>query len=109
MRSTRKQPWCWQEKEVLRYLRNNYSGSELVKLRTLYGALTEIDSDCNGKDIEDYNKTIHNYSGLSIKWIPRGLKELQDMNIIMIIEEESRIDKFKNKIVQYVKFTGEIK
>lgn len=97
MRSTRNQPFCWQEKKVFRLLRKHYSGSELVKLRCLYGAITEADSDFNSQDIKYYTKTIHSYSGLSKEWIPKGLKILQDeINIIKIVEEREN-GKFKGK------------
>lgn len=87
MRSTRNQPFCWQEKKILRLLRKKYSKSELVKLRCLYGTITEIDSDFNSRDIKYFTKTIHSYSGLSMDWIPKGLKILERMNMIQIIED----------------------
>lgn len=96
MRSTRNQPFCWQEKKILRILRKIYDKSELVKLRNLYLTITEIDSDFNNKDIKYYTKTIHTYSGLSKEWIPTGLKKLQRLNIIQIIEEREK-GKYKGK------------
>jgi len=44
-RNIRKQPFCWQEKTVLRMLRKKYSGAELSKLRNLYLTLTKKQSD----------------------------------------------------------------
>lgn len=86
MRSTRNQPFCWQEKKVLRLLRSQYQKTELVKLRTLYCTITEIDSDFNSKDINYYTKTISTYSGLSTEWIPKGLNILSGLGIISIVE-----------------------
>jgi len=96
MRSTRKQPFCWQEKKILRILRAKYKKSELVKLRCLYGAITEMDSDFNSKDIKYYTKTISTYSGLSLEWIPKGLKKFEDLGMIKIIENREN-GKFKGK------------
>ncbi|WP_462427634.1 hypothetical protein [Fusobacterium varium] len=48
----KKQPFCWQEKKILRLLRYNYNGAELQKLRNLYLTFTEIYSDFNGQDIK---------------------------------------------------------
>ena len=79
MRSIRKQPFCWQEKEVFRMLRKQYKKNELVKMRCLYDTITEIDSDFNGQEIKYYTKTIHSYSGLSKDWIPQGLKKLEEL------------------------------
>ncbi|NIP29004.1 MAG: hypothetical protein GTO02_00025, partial [Candidatus Dadabacteria bacterium] len=96
MRSTRKQPFCWQEKNILRLIRKQYKKSELAKLRNLYLTITEMDSDFNGQDIRFYTKTINTYSGLSKDWIPSGLKILQDMKVIEIKEERIK-GKFKGK------------
>lgn len=103
MRSTRNQPFCWQEKKVFRILREEFSGNELVKLRCLYGAITEADSDFNSQDIKYYTKTIHTYSGLSKDWIPTGLKILEDLHVLRIIEDREN-GKFKGK---RIKFTPE--
>lgn len=97
MRSTRNQPFCWQEKKVYRLLRQKYSGSELVKLRCLYGAITEADSDFNSQDIKYYTKTISTYSGLSKDWIPTGLKILQDEIHVLKIVEDREKGRFKGK------------
>jgi len=86
-RSTRNQPFCWQEKKVLRLLRKKFNKSELVKMKSLYLALTEIDSDFNGKPIKFYTKTISTYSGLSVKWIPKALQSLKQYEIIEMVEE----------------------
>lgn len=81
-RTTRNQPFCWQEKKVLRLLRNKFSGAELVKYKALYLTLTEIDSDSNGQPIKFYTKTIATYSGLSVKWIPGALQILRELEAI---------------------------
>ncbi len=83
-RSTRNQPFCWQEKKILRILKTRYKKSELAKMRNLYLTLTEIDSDFNGKPIQFYTKTISTYSGLSRDFVPSALKELGQLGIIKI-------------------------
>jgi len=103
MRSTRNQPFCWQEKKILRFLRKKYKGVELVKMKLLYSTITEMDSDFNGKDIQFYTKTISTYSGLSIEWIPTGLKNLEKHKIITIarLRDNGRFSK------NYLVFTPE--
>jgi hypothetical protein len=96
MRSTRNQPFCWQEKTILRILRKTYSGSLLGKLRNLYLTITEMDSDFNNQDIKYYTKTIATYSGLSDEWIPEGLKLFENHEMIRI-EEDKEKGKFKGK------------
>lgn len=99
-RSTRNQPFCWQEKKILRLFRKHFTKTELIKFRVLYGTITEIDSDFNGEDIKFYTKTIHTYSGLSKDWIPKGLKKLEEMSILKVIEDRVN-GKFKGKRVVF--------
>ena len=95
-RSTKEQSFCWQEKKVLRLFRCLYVGKELDRIRNLYLTLTEIYSDFNGQDIKYYTETIAKYSGLSKGWIPKGLKILEELKVIELVEERSN-GKFKGK------------
>ena len=95
-RSTKEQSFCWQEKKVLRLFRCLYVGKELDRIRNLYLTLTEIYSDFNGQDIKYYTETIAKYSGLSKGWIPKGLKILEELKVIELVEERSK-GKFKGK------------
>ena len=65
-------------------------------MRNLYLTLTEIDNDFNGKEVKYYTKTIHTYSGLSVDFIPKGLKELEQMGIIEIVKNREG-GRFKGK------------
>jgi len=89
-RHIRNQPFCWQEKAILRLLRKKYKGNELIKMKLLYCTLTEIENDFNGKPIEYYTKTIATYSGLSKDWIPKGLRKLENLHIIKINEHREK-------------------
>ena len=112
--STKEQSFCWQEKKVLRLFRCLYVGKELDRIRNLYLTLTEIYSDFNGQDIKYYTETIAKYSGLSKGWIPKGLKILEELKVIELVEERSK-GKFKGKkliftpenIEEMERFTGE--
>lgn len=95
-RSTRNQPFCWQEKKILRLLRKHFEGAELQKMRNLYLTITEMDSDFNGEDIKFYTKTVSTYSGLSKDWIPKGLKVFEELKMIEIVEDREN-GKFKGK------------
>ena len=95
-RNTKNQPFCWQEKKILRLLRCQYEGKEHDKLRNLYLTLTEIYSDFNGRDIKYYTQTIAKYSSLSKDWIPKGLKIFEKLKVIQLVEERSK-GKFKGK------------
>lgn len=43
-------PFSWQEKNVLRFLRNKYKGKKLTTSIAIYTVLTEIDSDSGKND-----------------------------------------------------------
>ncbi len=106
MRNIRQQPFCWQEKTVLRKLRKNpdgsknYTGQELSKLRNLYLTLTEIESDSMGQAVEYYTNKVSTYSGLSKDWIPKGLRILQHMGIITIKETRDH-GKFSGRVLYF--------
>ena len=95
-RNTKNQPFCWQEKKILRLLRCLYEGNEHDKLRNLYLTLTEIYSDFNGQDIKYYTQTIIKYSSLSKSWIPKGLKIFESLKVIQLVEERKN-GKYKGK------------
>jgi ssDNA-specific exonuclease RecJ len=96
-RNTKNQPFCWQEKKILRLLRSQYyGGKEHDKLRNLYLTLTEIYSDVNGQDIKYYTQTIARYSGLNKEWIPKGLKIFEKLKMVQLIEDRDK-GKFKGK------------
>ena len=96
-RNTKNQSFCWQEKKILRLLRNQYyGGKEHDKLRNLYLTLTEIYSDFNGRDIKYYTQTIAKYSSLSKDWIPKGLKIFEKLKMVQLIEDRDK-GKFKGK------------
>lgn len=96
MRSTRNQPFCWQEKKINRLLRVKFVKNELSKLLLLYATITEMDSDFNNRNIKHYTKSISTYSGLSKDFIPQGLKKLRELGIIEIVSDKEK-GKFKGK------------
>lgn len=100
-RSTRKQPFCWQEKEINRIIRKVFTNKSLKsKMILLYATLTEIDSDFNNKDIKYYTKTISTYSGLSKNFIPTGIKELEKFKIIEV-KEERKNGKVLRRVIKF--------
>ena len=104
-REPRNQPFTWQEKKVLRIIKNNFEGSDRYRLLCLYLILTWMDNDFNGSSIKYYTKSINTYSGLSIDWIPKGLKTLEKLKIIRI--EEVRNEK-GNYNGRYIVFTPQL-
>jgi hypothetical protein len=103
-RLTRNQPFCWQEKKILRLFRVYFQGNELAKYRNLYGTLTEMDSDFNGQEIKFYTKTIATYSGLNKEWIPKAVQNLEKMKILSITQKRDDSGRFTHR---HIIFTPE--
>ncbi len=83
-RQFRKQPFCWQEKEVLRLLKKEYNKRTLPRRRSVYLALTEIESDFGKEFIKNYTKTIATYAGINRHLASKILKEFEKLGIIKI-------------------------
>lgn len=81
MRSIRNQPFCWQDKDILRLINRYYQHdkSKLLKMRGLYFTLTEIEYDFDNYDVQFFTKIISDYSGLSEDFIPKAFKELDEL------------------------------
>ena len=82
-RQIRRQPFCWQEKKVLRLIQKSFTGLKRAKTLLLYTTLTWLDNDFNGQPIRNYNNTLAGRSGLDPHWIPKGIKYLIEMKIML--------------------------
>lgn len=105
MRNIKNQPFCWQEKKILRLIRKEYQAdkNKKMKMLALYFTITWMKSDFCDKRVRFFTKTIHSYSGLSKEFIPKGLKELQRLKVLRVIQERDK-GKFKGK---WIVFTPE--
>ena len=110
-RCIRNQPFCWQEKVILREIRRRYRGAKRVKMISLYTVLTWIDSDFYGKDIDFFTETICTYSGLQKSGkhsVPKLLKEMEEE--LGIIKLSTKRDKNGRVITKILTFTpGQLK
>lgn len=95
----RDSPFCWQEKEALRFLRKNFSGRQLVNLRCLYLALTEIESDFAGKEIKHYTKMLESYSGMSRQAVSENLSTLESIGFVKTEEKRDEHGRFNGRTV----------
>jgi hypothetical protein len=78
-------PWCWQEKEARRKIRERMNGeSKTVYVLSVYDALTEIASD---EETETF-KTSHPYlatkAGCGVTQLKVALQELKEAGLILI-------------------------
>jgi len=102
-RNIKKQPFCWQEKHILRLLQQTFKGTELSRYLLLYQTLTHLHSDFNGEPIKYFTKTISTYSGLSPRFIPIGIKKFQEFGIVKL----SGLKEDYTFVTKVLKFTPE--
>ena len=90
MESNWQDPFYWRNKTMVKKLRENFKGNELVRMRCLCDTLAEITEEIKEKTMEfgkeisiDFlDKKIPTYSGLSEDWILKGFKKLTKLGII---------------------------
>lgn len=78
----RRQPWCWQEKPILKFIRKSFKTKEIATAISIYVVLTEIASN---KQKNDYNVTradIGKMVGRSADSIDRYLNRFEELEII---------------------------
>lgn len=98
-RQFRKQPFCWQEKKILRLLKSKYNKRTLPYRRSIYLALTEIESDFGKAFIKNYTKTISTYAGINRQLVSKILKEFEKLGILHIIILRDERGKFSGRKV----------
>jgi hypothetical protein len=78
----RRQPWCWQEKPILKFIRKSFKAKEIATAIAIYTTLTEIASN---KQKDDFNVTradIGKMVGRSADSIDRYLNRFEELEII---------------------------
>lgn len=98
-RQFRKQPFAWQEKNVLRLLKKKYKKRAIVSRRSVYLALTEIESDFGRDFIRNYTKTIATYAGINRHLASQILKEFEKLGILKMKMLRNKEGKFCGKVV----------
>ena len=95
----RNTPFCWQSRETLSNLREQFKGAELTKYRNLYLTISELHAEFGNAPIKNYTKTISKYSGLSRVWLLPALKQMEDLGIIYTTETERDGGKFTGTVM----------
>lgn len=101
VRAIRSTPFCWQEKWVLRVLRKKYSGNMLVKMIALYTTMTWILSDNQEQMLTHYTSTVQRYSGLPKDWIPKGIQELEQLELVTIHDLRNNEGQFNGRMIEF--------
>lgn len=83
MRNIRKNSWCWQSKDLTRFINAHYRDArERCSIRSLYQVLTEIASDKNTDQFKEFMVVIADNAGVSRQTASRLLKSLSSFGII---------------------------
>jgi hypothetical protein len=82
--------WCWQEKRITRYIRENLLGKRLTTALAIYQVLTELASNQNTEEFYAYYSQIAKLSGKSTSTIKIYCKEFIKLEILS--KENRRVD-----------------
>lgn len=99
-RQFRENPFCWQEKKIFRFLKTKYEKKTLASRRSVYLALTEIDSDFGCNFIKNYTKTVSTYAGISRALTSKILKEFKTIGLIQLTILRDSKGHFTGRIVE---------
>lgn len=84
-------PYCWQNKEVRRHIREQLNGEGTVcSVLSLYDALTEIASNMESEQFEAGQPYIGTIAGISGRTVRRNEKILEELGIVKIIRPSLR-------------------
>lgn len=100
VRDIRDSAFCWQDKVVLRKLRELYSGKRLGSLLSLYLVLTEISSNNgNSQEIVQTFKSIGKFAGLQRQTVSDSLKLLEKLGILEVKTERNTEGRFDTSTI----------
>jgi hypothetical protein len=78
----RRQPWCWQEKPILKYIRKSFEKGEIATATAIYVALTEIASNRQSDSFNTKRATIAEMVGRSANSVDRYLGRFEELELI---------------------------
>ena len=92
LRKFRDMPFCWQDKEALRLIRDRLPRKEQSSARNIYLALTEIASDKGTDNPAIFLQEIAYYSGISERTIRKHLNSLAKLGLVTKPPQEKNAD-----------------
>lgn len=78
----RRQPWCWQEKPILKYIRKSFEKGEIATATAIYVALTEIASNRQTDAFNTKRATVAEMVGRSANSVDRYLSRFQELGLL---------------------------
>jgi len=78
------QAWCWQDKQVMRLIRENYKSKRLTTSVAIYQSLTELASNTGSDSFNAYLSQIARLAGKSTSTIKKYTKELVGLGVLKI-------------------------
>ncbi len=93
LRDIKGTPFCWQEKEIMRVIRENYMGEKRTTAIAIYQCVTEIASNNGNNAFTAYNSQVAELSGKSRSTIKIYVKQFITLGIL-----EKNTRKFNDRI-----------
>ena len=86
-------PYSFQQKLVLRHIRNKFSGKERASLLLVYSTICWIASDFSNeeseKEVNNWPKVISKYSGVGKGTAQKCIKKLNGLGLINYLQDRS--------------------
>jgi hypothetical protein len=90
IRVFRDNPFCWQNKGVLRLIQKKYKGQKLTSRVAVYTVLTQIASDSSSEDYETWGIKIMEMAGVGYTTLRTIFNEFGDMKILKREQERTK-------------------
>jgi len=90
VRVFRDNPFCWQNKGVLRLIQKKYKGQKLTSRTAVYTVLTQIASDSSSEDYETWGIKIMEMAGVGYTTLRTVFNEFGDMKILKREQERTK-------------------
>lgn len=87
-----KVPKCWQDKRIMRFIREKYTGKKRTTAIAIYVVHTEIASNCNSEKYLAYYSQIGDLAGKSASTVKRYSNEFIKFKIL------AKNNRFKGKL-----------
>ncbi len=74
--------WCWQDKDMTEFIRNNFKGQKLTTALAIYQTLTELASNNSSDEFTAYYSQIAKLTGKSISTVKIYCRRFVELRIL---------------------------
>jgi len=98
--------WCWQDKDILDLIRENFNGQRLTTALALYISLTELGSNASSDQFPAYYVQLANLVGKSLSTVRNYCNEFVKLGILA--KENRKLDEKTNLANQWSLLTPSV-